>query len=253
MSDRWFCERKEILVKELVADFVDAWNTFQGLYRDFREQGGPRYTAWESWIGSENRKGPLWRLRDLSHLIVRRPGSRPSMYEVLLDWTLGSIFHECLKVREDVYQLTHPLDLNDGRSILELPEVREAIEEWEKRMAHIRVSLHADLQEVDRLFQGAWKGLKGILLTHREMGLLMRYLTENRHLLISLLGEAEWQELMQNVHPGGEAEVWYRAGVSYHGSGWLEQAREALEKVLEIDRDHAAARVLIERIGRGPG
>lgn len=253
MGGQWFQERKEILISELVAGFVEAWCTFQGLYESYKENAKTPYTSWESWIGTENRKGPLWRLRDLSHSIVRRPGSKPCMHEVLLDWSLGAIFHECFKIREDVFQLSHPLDLNEPGSGLDLPEVREAIEEWERRMAKIRVSLRSGLEEVRRLFQSSWKGLRGTLLTHREMGLLMRYLAENRDQFLGLLGEGEWEAFMKALHPRGEADTWYLAGVSYHRSGWFEKARRAFERALVVGPEHPKAQEMVRMMEQSSG
>ena len=132
MEGRWFQERKEILIRELVASFVEAWCTFNALYRRQKDEGKPHYAAWESWIGTENRKGHLWRLKDLSQSIVRRPGSNPSMHEVLLDWTLGAIFHECLKIREDLFQLSHPLDVGEKTAEDELPDYRALVARAEK-------------------------------------------------------------------------------------------------------------------------
>jgi hypothetical protein len=248
MEGRWFQERKEILIRELVASFVEAWCTFNALYRRQKDEGKPHYAAWESWIGTENRKGHLWRLKDLSQSIVRRPGSNPSMHEVLLDWTLGAIFHECLKIREDLFQLSHPLDVGEKTAEDELPEVREAIEEWVKRIAQIRVSLYSGLEEVHRLFQSSWKGLKGTLFTHREMGLLMRYLAENRDQLVALLGEEEWEVFMRDLHPEGESDTWSLAGESYHRGGWFERAKWAFEKALSMNVDHDRAKQMMTLI-----
>jgi tetratricopeptide (TPR) repeat protein len=249
MSRQWFEERKEILIRELAAGFVEAFVNFEELYQDYGDQGKLQHASWEGWIGSESRKGPLWRLVDLSHSIFRRSGARLTMHEALLDWSLGALFHECLKIREDAYQLGHPLQWNEGAHVPQLPEIRSAIEDWERHLAQIRVSIRAGLEEVHQLFQSAWRGLKGTLITYRDMGLLMRYLAENRNLFVDLLGEQEWCEFMDELHPNGEGDTWYLAGMSYDRSGWYDRAKIAFERSLAICPDHPKAaemRTLLE-------
>ena len=252
MRGRWFQERKEILVRELLAGFIDAWTTFRGIHSNYKLQGVPNYASCEKWIGTENKKGPLWRLKELSNTIARRAGSQPNMYEGLFDWTIGSIFHECLKIREDVYRLTHPLDtafvfMDNGVSF---PEIREAVKEWEGRMAQIRISLRAALNEVDKLFTSSWKALKGALLIHRDMGLVMRYLTENKDHIVALLGSDGWDAFMKGLHPMGEADTWYLAGLSYNRSGWPERTVDAYLKALSIRKDHPKADEMLLSIDR---
>ncbi len=253
MSGQWFEERKEILMQELLAGFVDAAGTFKGLHRDYARSGGLQYDEWAVWTGSESGKGPLWRLKDLSHSIFRRPDSKPLMHEAVLDWTLSAIFHECMKIREEAYQVGHPLELNQGRQAPVLPEVRLAMEEWEQRMAQIRISSRQGLDNVQRLFQVAWKGLRRTLISHREMGLLMRYLAENRHRLIEILGEEEWRELMEELHPLGEADTWYLAAMSYHKGGWRDKALQALRKAVALCGEHPLAARMYRSMTGAPG
>jgi|GEM_PF-3031292 len=253
MGGRWFEERREILLRELVAGYVETWADFMAFYRRFCLEGKVPYEEWERWIGTENRRGPLWRLKDLSHSIIRREGYRPTMHEILLDWTVGAIFHECQKIREEIFQLSHPLEVDDRENLAELPEIREVLEEWEGRMARIRVSLREGFKEVHRLFHGAWKGMKGFLILHREMGLLMRYLAESRSTLISLVGEEEWGRFMEVLYPRGEADLWYRAGLSYLRGGWVDRAREAFHATLRLCPEHSEARRRLKDLEKDTG
>ena len=256
MGGQWFQERKEILIRELVANFIDAWAAYRAIHSNYKHQGLPDYKSCEKWIGTENKKGPLWRLKDLSNSIARRAESQPNMYEGLFDWTLGSIFHECLKIREDVYRLTHPLDVAFEDNGVSFPEIREAVKEWESRMAQIRVALRSALNEVDKLFSSSWKALKGTLLIHRDMGLVMRYLTENKDRIVTLLGSGGWEAFMEGLHPMGEADTWYLAGISYNRSGWPERAADAYRKALSIRSDHPRAdemKLAIDHQIRQPG
>lgn len=253
MGGRWFQERREILLRGLVSYQIEAWATFNTFFDCFKLEGKVPYAEWEAWIGTENRKGPLWQLSDLCHSIIRREGYKPSIHEILLDWTVGAIFHECLKIREELYQLNHPIDMCIREDVSELPEVREVIEEWERRLAQIRVSLRGGFQEVRNLFQRAWKGMRGFLIIHREMGLLMRYLVENRRTLIGLLGQDEWKNFMAAIHPHGEADTWYYAGVGYLKSGWIQKASEAFAQALALYPDHREASERIKELEKETG
>lgn len=246
MGRQRFEERKEILIRELSVGFVGAFLKFKDLYRNYKDKGKLSYSAWDEWVGTETRKGPLWRLADLSLSVFRRPGSRLSMHEVLLDWSLVALFHESLKIREDVYQLSHPLEWSEGWQYTKVPEIRATIEQWERHLAQVRGSIRGGLEEVHQLFQSGWTGLKGTLLTYRELGLVMRCLTENRNLLVDLLGDKEWGEFMEGLHPHGEADAWYLAGMSYYRSGWFDKANMAFEKALNLLPEHPMASKMLK-------
>lgn len=55
--------------------------------------------------GTEECNGRLWQLKDLCHRIWPQTGQEHAMHGMLLDWTVGSLFHECLKLKETLYFL----------------------------------------------------------------------------------------------------------------------------------------------------
>jgi hypothetical protein len=245
MTQRWLEERREILLWEVLSGFVESLFTFLTIKRRYERTKRPDFSLWAGLLGFEIKKGPLWRLTELSHFLFRRKGAKPSIHEVLFDWSLGAIFHECLKIREDLYQLNHPPDFKKRTKGLDLPEIRSAIEEWERRMASIRISLSTSMEEVERLFRSAWKGLRGTIIANREMGLLMRFIAENYRTFEKLLGQSEWSNFLSEIHEAGEAHIWYRAAVDYMEGGWLEDAKRAARRALKISPSHAEAQRLL--------
>ena len=105
MSNQWIQERREVFERDLIQDFFKAKLFFGTIARAYQRSDTISFEQLDAWVGSDQRKGPLWLLKDHSQRLYRSSSNAGSLYENLFDWTVGSIFHETIKLKEEAYQI----------------------------------------------------------------------------------------------------------------------------------------------------
>ena len=98
VENQWFKERKDLFFKDLVHNFLESRIFFNDLYRHYKKTDTIPFERMDFWVGSETKQGPLWNLKDNCHKLFRKTGLKISLSEYLFDWTVGSIFHEAMKL-----------------------------------------------------------------------------------------------------------------------------------------------------------
>ena len=112
----WFEGRRDHFLCQVVMDFFSFSQSFIRLYEEYlacgrleagrlrmdllaTRTGENRQRIWEQlahMIGSETGKGELWQLKDLCHQIWPGQDQSGSVHGALLDWLVGSVFHEAM-------------------------------------------------------------------------------------------------------------------------------------------------------------
>lgn len=85
---------------QLFRDFCASVGLLMEQFERFDRAGTLSYPALRDLLGEPTNRGPLWRLKDTAHVLF----SDEDLPGQLLDCTLGSIFHETLKLMEATYQ-----------------------------------------------------------------------------------------------------------------------------------------------------
>ena len=192
MNNSWLESRKDFFLRNMVQDFCNATIYFDQLCEEHKKTGLVAYHLLDAWIGSELKKGPLWNLKDQCHRLFRNNETKNNLYEHLFDWTIGSIFHETIKLKEDAYQL------EAYRPLLELDVYRQnetfsvIIDEYLAVIEHARSNLADELSRIKQLFTKALSHLKAIFPSHRDNLLLIRFLLDNNNKLCT---QGLWQGL----------------------------------------------------------
>lgn len=103
MSKHWFEANASRLMAEIMRDFCVVSIALEEQFSRFDGAGNLSYAVLREVLGDQMDRGILWRLKDTAHHLLRdAPGSPVSGR--LLDWTVGYIFHETLKLLEDAHQ-----------------------------------------------------------------------------------------------------------------------------------------------------
>ncbi len=92
-------------ILEILRDFVEVDRLVRGLARRHRAHG-LRFPELAALI-RDDESSVLFRLKERTHALFRGPGSamRGSTHrEALFDLAVGSLFHEAMKLRENLYQ-----------------------------------------------------------------------------------------------------------------------------------------------------
>lgn len=236
MENRWFEGRKDLFFKDLVHKFLESKIFFSDLYRYYKKNDAIPFERMDFWVGSETKQGPLWNLKDNCHKLFRKPESKISLSEYLFDWTVGSIFHEGMKLKEDVYQLEAYLPTSDTIDKSDDgEEIEEILEEYFTVIDKSSKNLAAEIESIQYLYAKAVERLRELLINHAHNGLLLRFLLENKKLVDKALGKNSTQEILASLHPQQPEKIYFIAGMSCLKGGWFKDAIKHFKKALKIN------------------
>jgi len=240
VENSWFSERKNLFFTDLVQSFLESKILFDDLYRHYKQNKPVPFERLDSWIGTETKKGPLWSLKDNCHKLFRKPRAKISLSEYLFDWTLGSVFHEGMKLKEDAYQLEAYLPSYDKiNTSKDASEIEEILEEYRSIIDKATNNLKSEMESINTLFSKAVERLKELLINHSHNGLLLRFLLEHASLVEKALGEKSLEHIIDSLYPGHPENAYCIAGKSYLKGGWFKEALYHFGKALEVNPQHA--------------
>jgi len=247
VENRWFEERKELFFRNLVRNFLESKIFFDDLYQYYKNNDTILFERMDFWVGTEIKKGPLWNLKDNCHNIFRKSESKINLSEYLFDWTLGSIFHEGMKLKEDVYQLEVYLPSYDKIDTSKnVEEIEEVLEEYFTVIDKATRSLDAEMESMKNLFLKAVERFKELLINHAHNRFLVRFLLENKKLVEKALGKNSLKDIISSLYPDQPESPYFIAGKSCLIGGWFKEAKEYFKKVLDINPDHTEAKQFLK-------
>jgi hypothetical protein len=244
MMGKWLEERKTMLFRDLVSEYFENRLFFEDVFEAHNKTGRVQYSIMEHWVGSETHKGKLWTLKDSCHRLLRGEKKQESILEYLFDWTIGSIFHQCIKLKEDIYQLEAYAPQYERLTNDDDPNGKLAgiLKEIEQRMKTISTSLNTEMGEVASLFQTADGHLLRLLTRYTGNSLLIRYLIQNRNKVERIYGKDSLESILTTMYPSGLHEAYYMAGMSYLEGGWYEEAVYLFQTGLAMAPGHEGLR-----------
>ncbi|HUJ90618.1 MAG TPA: hypothetical protein VLX12_10510 [Syntrophorhabdales bacterium] len=190
-------------------------------------------------------KSCLYRLKQMSHELFRS-AEEATYREKFYDITVGYIFHEAMKLRENVYQLEYykpqyeTLVASDELTALE----KKVIHEFDVLILKARKRLKEGLKEVKMLLKDLVVQLKDLLKLYRTNYLLPRFILENEKALVKIYRKNGFSELLNDMYEHGKATLIYKAAQSYLDSEYYGSAKLLFQKVANMDRDDTRARFM---------
>lgn len=216
---------------DIVRDYLLADTLTRRLFARHRA-GGLRFEQVQELVG-DGEGSVLFRLKEHCHALFRpedRSEGLAMPREALFDLAVGSLFHEAMKFRENLYQHTvygpkvRALRTESGS------DTDEIFREFERILAAAAVRLDEAMQETEALFAHTRTQFRVLLVAHRANGLVARYLIENAGLVTEVLPEG-LDPLLAEIH-GSAARGYVTAARSYLASGYFGPARSALAEAL---------------------
>lgn len=180
-------------------------------------------------------KGLLWRLKDTAHHVFRNDSS-PSRVGRFLEWALGYIFHETMKLKEDTYQRFRYAPWFLELKSVDLPEVeRHYCDELLQILSQTRESIFREVARI-RFILSQCKAMFPLYFgLHRANLLLARYLFEQNKLVRRVFGE-DYDKLIAGIYGAGEPECMFvLAARSLRQGGWMTDASRAVEEGLKVN------------------
>jgi len=212
---------------DLVRDFLVVHRSMSKLVDAYR-QGELEFAEVERLVRSDE-SSALYRMKERSHAIFRIDAAT-SILEVqtaaLFDLAVGSLFHESMKLRENLYQQEFYLPRIHALRAGMDDSSGELFEEFEKILESAARRLGESVAEAEVLLGQTRKQLFRLMAEHRDEGLLARclYAEEER---ISEVVEGGLDSLFVQIH--GDAVTGYmQAAESYLESSYFTDALAVL-------------------------
>jgi len=189
------------------------------------------------WVGDDE-SSALYRLKERCHGLFRNDESPAGTMEreALFDLTVGALFHEAMRFRENLYQ-REVYGPRVGKLAGTSSDALELIREFKKIVAGASVRLDEALQETEALLEQTRRQFQGLLTAHAEDGLVARYLIENAGYVV-LVFEGGVESIFEAVH-GDVATGWALAARSYLESGHFADAARLFAEVRQRGGDRA--------------
>ncbi len=220
---------------EIIRGLLHSQIAFQGIFKKYKE-GRLRFSDIQSWVDDKG-QSPLYNLKEHSHSLFRNRGKESfRKKEWLLDLVIGSIFHEAMKLRENIYQLEfyRPRYLNYKRHIGKSAYERDYSQQFERIISKAGQSVLLGIMEIRSLFHDAAEQLIDLFKEKSRNPYLVRFLLEHQSLLEEVYGSQKGQEVFNLIFEGGLQEAYDRAGRSYLLSGHYDLASNFFSKALKL-------------------
>lgn len=246
--NNWLEDRRDLFVCNLLREFYKTYSSFLALYEAYIASQELSFADVEHLVGSESSKGSLWRLKDRCHQLWRAADPKRDLHGCLLDWMLGSLFHEAMKLKENVYMYqfygpvaqemaAHEHDRQARFAALDSRQfMKRTFEEIQRQMD----TMGAKFVEANHL-------IRLMLPVQSGNALLVRYLLEHDPVTADLWAEP-LEEVLASMYEGAP-EVGYMLGAnSYLQGHWHEKALEAFQKALFLNPSLDEARRQIHQL-----
>lgn len=220
---------------EIVRALLHSQVMFQEIFKKYRK-GRLRFPDVGNWVDDKGHS-PLYNLKEHSHSLFRNKGKEPfQKKEWLLDLVIGSIFHEAMKLRENIYQLEiyrpkyHQYKLHIGKSA----NKRGHSQQLGRIFSRAEQGVLLGITEMRSLFLDAMEQLIHLFRENGRNPYLVRFLLENRPLLQKVYGVQRGKKIFDLIFEGGMQEAYDRAGRSYLSSGHYDLASRHFAKAVKL-------------------
>lgn len=204
-----------------------------------------------AWVGDEA-STVLFRLKEHCHALLQAAGPA-DVGDIgpaeLIDLVVGSLFHEAMKLRENLYQVEAYATRFEKLRTRARPADADSIRELEHLLELSGRHLHEAFYEARSLMQLARRHVRGLLLEHRTSGLVARCLYEHAD-VVARVFEAEVDpseeirlDLIHELY-SGPAQAAVVVARSYLESAYFEEALGALAFAVACGADSDETRGL---------
>ena len=250
MQEIWLKYRKDMFIRDLTERYLEVKLFFDKLYREYKKKRGVNFKKMDYWVGTETKKGVLWNLKDQCHILFRNRKSKLGLCEYIFDWTLGSIFHEGMKMKEDIYQLSsyrqEGIDLN--LTNLSSTNIQEIHEEFSFVIGKAEENFADEMERINYLFYKANSQLTKFLPKYSQNGLLLRFFFNNRDLAEKACGKNFLDELFSSMFPGNPEKAYIVAGEDCSRGGWWDEGKKILQEGTKRYPDNPKVKKELEKM-----
>lgn len=270
----WFSGRRDHSTRQVLNDFFQLVGWFQNLYGQYcragrldnagvplsgLEEQAMQATLLEQFstmVGTEKNNGPLWRLKDLCHQVWPQDSREHHLQGGLVDWLIGSLFHEAMKLKENLYLLNnYGRDAVAVEGLADYTTVQHRQSPAIARMVDMGVlveritgNIARQMERMGYLFGQVTFLFRMLLPGLIENQLILRLLAEQEPLVAELWGES-LEALFCDIFAGAPADGFCLTGASYLRGQWYRQSLEMYQRALACDPHCDEAIIRLAHLG----
>ncbi|MEW6375869.1 MAG: hypothetical protein AB1502_08775 [Thermodesulfobacteriota bacterium] len=237
---------RERKILEMVRGLLLSEVAFQEIFKKYKE-GRLHFSEIGNWVDDKG-QSPLYNLKEQSHAIFRHVGIGSfHKKEWLLDLAIGSIFHEAMKLRENIYQMEvyQPrylqYKLKAGKSDYE----RDYLQQFERIISRAKQGVAEGMEETRSLFRDTMAQLIDFFKENAKNIFLVRFLLENQTLLRRVYGPQKSKEVFDLMFEKGFLDAYDLVARSYLQSEHYDLSSVYFSKALKMDPYHREFQFLL--------
>jgi len=223
-------------ILDIVRGLLFSEVAFQEIFKKYKK-GRLRFSDIGIWIDDKG-KSFLYNLKERSHSLFRNEGSKPvHKNEWLLDLVIGSIFHEAMKLRENIYQIEvyQPKYLQYKSKVGKSDYEKDYLEQFERIIMKAKQGVVEGMEETRSLFRDAMAQLTDLFREGAKNTFLVRFLLENLTLLREIYGSKKTKEIFDLMFKNGFLDAYRVAGQSFLESEHYDLSSNYFSKALKMD------------------
>jgi len=233
MSKAWLRAKRQEFVCDVLRDFCMASKTLNEEFSYYDQCFRVRFDVLRDLIGEEMNKGLLWRLKDTSHHLFRGDPEVPLIGKIL-DWAIGYIFHEGMKLKEDAYQSENYVPWFKGVQQEGLTGTeREATSQLYQVLMQTKESVEREIRRIRFIINHCIKLFPLYLADYKDNALLARFLYQQKDLVRQVFGN-KYEDLVRTIYEDEPEQMYILAARSLRQGGWMNDAQKALEAAVEL-------------------
>jgi len=229
-SDRGMSMNARVGIADVIREFLVVHKELAELLARYRS-GELSFALVQGLVG-DGPSSALYRLKEKCHSIFRvDAGGAPAEFGMgaLFDLAIGSLFHEAMILRENLYQQERYGSRVDALKTNINPLASELSGEFERILNSSASRLKESALEIEALLALTSDQLVRLLVEDAENGLLARSIYEERDAVEAVFSR-DFRRLFVDIH-GDEATGFMKAATSYVDSGFYEEALEILKQL----------------------
>jgi len=233
-------------ILEIVRGLLLSEVAFQEIFKNYKE-GCLRFSDIGVWIDDKG-QSLLYNLKEQCHSLFRNKGKKPVYKnEGLLDLVIGSIFHEAMKLRENIYQMEvyRPKYLQYKSKVGKSDYEKDYLQQFERIILKTKRGVVEGMEETRSLFQDAMAQLIDLFKEGAKNTILVRFLLENLTLLQKVYGSKKAKEIFDLMFKKGFLDAYQLAGQSYLQSEHYDLSSNYFLKALKMDPQNHDLRFLL--------
>lgn len=248
MNEKWLEKKHNELATDLFRNFCLIHMELDKEFSFFHQTGEIRFKPLDEILGQEMAQGRLWLLKDTAHLLFRKQPGTP-LSGIFLDWSIAYIFHECMKLREDAYQLQTYIPW--FKFVQSDPEYSRQEQEVGSNLFRLasqtRESINKEVHRIEFILSES-KNIFIRYLPHHSMNrVLARFLFEHEKRVKNVFQDL-YQNLLQALYGSSHETKYILAAHHLLQGNWLIKARTAVDHAAEINPQHSEVSLLYSKL-----